>query len=81
MTEVQREVYRAQIGWENAKRLRWYMESQLNPMIASGAWTRNSLMNEPVANLAGTNKRLTDILHEYFVPPDRFTISGRRAAT
>lgn len=72
MTEVQREVYRAQIGWENAKRLRWYMESQLNPMIASGAWTRNSLMNEPVANLAGTNKRLTDILHEYFVPPDRF---------
>lgn len=72
MTEIQREVYRAQIGWENAKRLRWYMESQFNPMIASSTWTRNSLMNEPVANLAGTNKRLTDILHEYFVPPDRF---------
>ncbi len=72
MTEIQREVYRAQIGWENAKRLRWYIESQFAPMIASGGWTRNSLMNEPVANLAGTNKRLTDILHEYFVPPDRF---------
>lgn len=73
MTEVQREIYRAQIGWENAKRLRWYMESKLAPMLGSGtSWTRNSLMNEPVVNLAGTNKRLTDILHEYFVPPDRF---------
>jgi FAD/FMN-containing dehydrogenase len=29
-------------------------------------------MNEPVKNLAGGSRRRTDILHEYFVPPERF---------
>jgi FAD/FMN-containing dehydrogenase len=29
-------------------------------------------MNEPVSNLAGRDTGRTDILHEYFVPPDRF---------
>ena len=29
-------------------------------------------MNEPVANLAGRDRGRTDILHEYFVPPERF---------
>ncbi len=72
MTGVQRDVYRAQTGWETAKRLRWFMESRIGPAITGGDATRNSLMNEPVANLAGSNARLTDILHEYFVPPDRF---------
>lgn len=30
-------------------------------------------MNEPVSNLANNDDRRTDILHEYFVPPERFT--------
>ncbi|KTS41614.1 FAD-binding protein, partial [Methylobacterium radiotolerans] len=34
--------------------------------------TRNSLMNEPVANLASRDPGRTDILHEYFVPLERF---------
>jgi FAD/FMN-containing dehydrogenase len=29
-------------------------------------------MNEPVSGLAGRDRGRTDILHEYFVPPDRF---------
>jgi FAD/FMN-containing dehydrogenase len=29
-------------------------------------------MNEPVSNLAGRDRRRTDILHEYFVSPERF---------
>jgi len=65
---VSREVYRAQIGSETAKRARWLAETKLKPGVA----TRNTLMNEPVSNLAGRDKRRTDILHEYFVPPDRF---------
>jgi FAD/FMN-containing dehydrogenase len=48
------------------------METKLNPTITSAAVTRNTLMNEPVANLANTNPRRTDILHEYFLPPERF---------
>lgn len=73
MTEVQREVYRGQTGWEMVKRLRWMLEARVNPAVASGIASRNTLMNEPVVNLASGNKRRTDILHEYFVPPDRFS--------
>jgi FAD/FMN-containing dehydrogenase len=40
--------------------------------MTSGAATRNSLMNEPVANLADWDTSRTDILHEYFVAPERF---------
>ena len=65
---VSREIYRAQIGSETAKGARWLAETKLKPGVA----TRNTLMNEPVSNLAGRDKRRTDILHEYFVPPDRF---------
>ncbi len=65
---MSREIYRAQIGSETAKRARWLAEKKLKPGVA----TRNTLMNEPVANLAGRDTSRTDILHEYFVPPDRF---------
>jgi hypothetical protein len=45
--------------------------SSVSPSIA-GAATRNTLMVEPVVNLASGDGTRTDILHEYFVPPDRF---------
>jgi len=73
LTGISREVYRAQVGSENGKRARWFAESVATPKIYGGTPTRNSLMNEPVSNLAGRDRRRTDILHEYFVPPDRFT--------
>jgi FAD/FMN-containing dehydrogenase len=49
------------------KQARWQLERKHNP----GRATRNTLMNEPVANLSGRDRTLTDILHEYFVPPER----------
>jgi FAD/FMN-containing dehydrogenase len=72
MTGVSREIYRAQVGSEAAKKARWLAETKLNPAISSGIATRNTLMNEPVANLANSDRRRTDILHEYFIPPPRF---------
>lgn len=72
MTAISRDVYRLQTGHEWAKNFRWFMEASLNPSLA-GAATRNSLMVEPVVNLASGDHTRTDILHEYFVPPDRFT--------
>jgi FAD/FMN-containing dehydrogenase len=69
---VSRKVYRAQIGSEAAKQARWFAESVAAPRAASGIATRNTLMNEPVSNLAGNDSSRTDILHEYFVPPERF---------
>lgn len=72
MSSVSREVYRAQIGSETAKRARWFAETVAGPRTSSGLGTRNTFMNEPVSNLAGRDKHRTDILHEYFVPPERF---------
>lgn len=72
MSSISREIFRAQVGSETAKRARWSAETVANPSLSSGIGTRNAFMNEPVANLAGGDRFRTDILHEYFVAPDRF---------
>ena len=70
---IRRDIFRAQLGNETAKRARWAVESTLAPLVAGGATTRNSLINEPVIALQDNDPNRTDILHEYFVPPERFT--------
>jgi FAD/FMN-containing dehydrogenase len=71
LARVTRNVYRAQIGNEAAKRARWLAETRIAPAISSWIVTRNTLLNTPVSNLAGADPRRTDILHEYFLPPER----------
>jgi FAD/FMN-containing dehydrogenase len=73
LSTVSRDIYRAQTGSETAKKARWIAETRLNPALSSGVATRNTLMNEPASNLASHDLRRTDILHEYFIPPDRFS--------
>ena len=73
LTALQNDIYRAQTGWEVAKGLRWFMEARIGPAITGSHATRNSLMAEPVSNLAQKDLRRTDILHEYFVAPERFS--------
>jgi FAD/FMN-containing dehydrogenase len=68
---VSREIFRAQIGSERGKRARWMAETRLMPKVGQVALTRNTLLNEPVAALADGDLSRTDILHEYFVAPDR----------
>ena len=70
MVSVSREVFRAQVGSDRAKRARWYAETVAGPRASSGVASRNRLLNEPVANLAGRDRGRVDILHEYFVPAD-----------
>ena len=72
LTTVSRDIYRAQTGNETAKKARWIAETRLNPALSSGVATRNTLMNEPASNLASHDRRRTDILHEYFIPPQQF---------
>lgn len=71
-SSLSRQVYRAQVGSEAAKRARWIAETVAAPKAGSGIATRNTLMNEPVVNLASRDRRRVDILHEYFVPAERF---------
>ncbi len=65
-------MYRAQLGNERMKRFRWGVETTVGPKVAGGGVTRNSLINEPVITLDDRDPARTDILHEYFVAPDRF---------
>jgi len=66
------DIYRAQTGWETAKKLRWFVETRIGPMVSGNPTTRNALLIEPVSNLAQKDVRRTDILHEYFIAPERF---------
>ncbi|TNF17504.1 MAG: FAD-binding oxidoreductase [Rhodobacteraceae bacterium] len=65
-------LYRAQLHNEPMKRLRWWTESTVLPILSDGPVTRNSLINEPVVTLDDRDPQRTDILHEYFVAPERF---------
>ena len=69
---LSRDLYRAQTGRESFKGLRWWAETVAGPAISSGLATRSNLMNEPVVNLGSKDHSRTDILHEYFVEPERF---------
>lgn len=71
LTAPTRWIYRSQIGRDAAKQARWFAEKTFGPIV-SGTATRNTLLNESLTTLAGASRDRTDILHEYFVPPERF---------
>ena len=71
LSKLSRPVFRAQVGNDWVKRRRWGIETGLYATM-SGPATRNSLFNEPVITLDDHDQSRTDILHEYFVAPDRF---------
>lgn len=66
-----RRIFRAQVESEWGKSFRWFMETSAAPHLLDGRATRNTLVNEPVARLRNRNPGRTDILHEYFLPPER----------
>jgi FAD/FMN-containing dehydrogenase len=71
VSELSRLVFRNQVGSDVAKHLRWWTETQLSPELVGEA-TRNTLLNEPVVVLSDHDPDRTDILHEYFVAPEKF---------
>lgn len=72
VSKFARHLFRAQLGNETIKDIRWWVETDLQRRLAAGEVTRNSLINEPVVTLDDRDPTRTDILHEYFVHPDRF---------
>lgn len=69
--DLTRRIYRAQIGSSAAKDFRWYAETQIGPRLQDSPTTRGRLINTSVNELAERDRRRTDILHEYFLPPGR----------
>ncbi|WP_246697696.1 hypothetical protein [Rhizobium sp. G21] len=71
VSAISAKIFRMQTESERSKQFRWWTEETLGPSF-TGVTTRNNLMNEPVITLDDGDPSRTDILHEYFVPPDRF---------
>jgi FAD/FMN-containing dehydrogenase len=71
LSKASRHIFRAQVGNEWVKRRRWGIETGIGASLAGPA-SRSSLMNEPVVTLDDRDPLHTDILHEYFVAPERF---------
>ena len=71
LSKISRSIFRAQLGNEWVKHRRWGIETGIGARLA-GATSRSSLMNEPVITLDDRDPTRTDVLHEYFVAPDRF---------
>jgi FAD/FMN-containing dehydrogenase len=72
LSKSARNVFRAQLGNDIMKHRRWWFENKLGPWIGGGTTTRNTLINEPVVTLDDQDPTRTDILHEYFISPDKF---------
>lgn len=68
---LRRQVYRAQIGSDTGKEVRWRAEKTLSGLISKSFFSRNQLLNEEAEVYRETNADRTDILHEYFIPPHR----------
>lgn len=70
ISKAARPLFRAQVNNERAKAIRWWVETEIGTRLG-GSTTRNNLLNEPVITLDDKDPSRTDILHEYFIPPER----------
>lgn len=70
LVAIRRSLFRGSAGSDYGKKLRWEAETRLQPRLAEEAYARNQLLNEPTATFENRSADSTDILHEYFVPPD-----------
>ena len=69
---MRREVFRAQIGSQAGKAERWKLEKKFGETTQAKFFSRNNLLNEAAEVYQEQNADRSDILHEYFIPHDRF---------
>jgi FAD/FMN-containing dehydrogenase len=62
-------VFRGSIGSDYGKHLRWQLE-KANGGEAGTQVSRNQILNRPSTLFANYKQMETDILHEYFIPPE-----------
>lgn len=74
MTGLTRVMFRGQVGSDYGKSLRWRAEKRLSGAFSLGSTYRNQLLGEPVEVFENRSADSTDILHEYFLPPETFEL-------
>ena len=67
---LRRSIFRGSTESEYGKRLRWDAETKLQPTLTPSLYTRNQVLYEGVEVFQNRTADTTDILHEYFLPPD-----------
>jgi FAD/FMN-containing dehydrogenase len=69
---LKRAIFRGGAGSEYGKNLRWKLERSFSEQVGGDAFSRNQLLFESAGVYSDVSKHSTDILHEYFVPPEEF---------
>ncbi len=69
---LKRAIFRGSARSEYGKELRWQAELELSDRLSGRYVSRNQLLNDSVALYQDCSDDTTDILHEYFVPPEHF---------
>ena len=68
---IRRSIFRFSTKSQAGKKLRWNVERSLEPKLQPDIFSRNQLLNEGVEIFENRSPFSTDILHEYFVPPEK----------
>jgi FAD/FMN-containing dehydrogenase len=71
MVELRRAIFRGSAESDYGKELRWDAETRLQPFLSKRIFSRNQLLNEGAVTFQNRSAATTDVLHEYFVPPDQ----------
>jgi FAD/FMN-containing dehydrogenase len=71
LKRIRRAIFRGSADDAYGKEMRWLAETKLEPYLRDRVFSRNQLFNEGVEEYQNRSAATTDILHEYFVPPDR----------
>lgn len=69
---LRRAIFRGSKGSEYGKGLRWKLEKSFSEQVSADALSRNQLVYESARVYSDRSEASTDILHEYFVPPEEF---------
>ncbi len=68
---ITRAIFRRSVGSDQGKAQRWWIEKRVSGLSGLTAFSRNQLLNTSVGVYANPSESSTDILHEYFVPPEQ----------
>jgi FAD/FMN-containing dehydrogenase len=68
---LRRSIFRGSMESDYGKRLRWDAETRLQPALSPSHYTRNQVLDEGVEVFQNRSAETTDILHEYFLPPEQ----------
>lgn len=80
ISRIPRLLFRGSVGSPYGKNLRWDLERVALGTLAPTYTVRNALLNEPSSGFTTRDTSRTEILHEYFLPPDRLAAFLHRAA-